>query len=290
MQPIDVAHRYFEAWQRHDGAAIVAMFVEGGSYSDPATGQSLSGAAIAGYAGSLWAAFPDLSFEIVSAASAGDGLVAGQWIMRGTNSGSMRGLPPTGRTVALPGADFIQVEGDKIRSVQGYFDMGTLSAQLGLQTVVQPYIAGPFCFGTSVSVQSGKRTKPGTFGITMLQVGSDQEVEQVRGYSRAIAVEMLKMRGFIGWVGAMIGHRMMTITAWEKPEDVQQLRNGSHQKAMQEFFSPERYLGGMTSVWVPERINPMWVRCPRCGRMASSDRHQGQCECGEMLPEPPAYW
>jgi hypothetical protein len=210
--------------------------------------------------------------------------------MRGTNSGSMRGLPPTGRPVALPGADFIQIEGNKIRSVQGYFDTRTLSEQLGLQTVVQPYTAGPFCFGTSLSVQSGKHTKPGAFSITALQVRSEQEVEQVRAYSRPIAVEMLKMRGFIGWVGATLGHRMLTITAWENPEDIQQLRNGTHQKAMQEFFGPEHYVSGSTSVWIPERINPMWVRCSNCGRMASYERHEGQCECGERLPEPPTYW
>lgn len=291
MQPIDVALRYFEAWQRHDGAAIVAAFAEGGSYSDPATGRPLSGQAIAGYAGGLWAAFPDLSFDVASVAPAGEGTIAAQWIMRGTNSGPMQGLPPTGRPVALPGADFIQVEGDKIRSVQGYFDMKTFSEQLGLQTVVQPYTAGPFCFGTSASVQSGKRTRPGAFSITALQARSGQEVEQVRAYSRSIAADMLNMPGFIGWVGVILGQRMMTITAWEKPEDIRHLRaNGTHQKAVQEFFSPERYVGGVTSVWIPERINAMRVRCPHCDRMVDYDRQQGRCECGEMLPEHPPYW
>jgi hypothetical protein len=101
---------------------------------------------------------------------------------------------------------------------------------------------------------------------------------------------MLKMRGFIGWVGAVIGHRMLTITAWENPEDVQQLRNGTHQKAMQEFFGREHYAAGMTSVWIPERINAMWVRCPHCDRKANYYREQGRCECGEMLPEHPPYW
>jgi predicted ester cyclase len=78
-------------------------------------GQPLAGPAIAAYASGLWAAFPDLSFEIVSAAPAGDRMIAAQWIMRGTNRASMQGLPPTGRTVALPGADFIQVEGEQVR-------------------------------------------------------------------------------------------------------------------------------------------------------------------------------
>jgi hypothetical protein len=42
--------------------------------------------------------------------------------MKGTNTGPFAGGPPTGQSVALPGADFITVEGNKISSVQGYFD------------------------------------------------------------------------------------------------------------------------------------------------------------------------
>jgi hypothetical protein len=218
-------------------------------------------------------------------------MVAAQWIMHGTNRGSMRGLPPTGRSVSLPGADFIQVEGDKIRSVQGYFDMKTFSEQLGLQTIVQPYTAGPFCFGTSTSVQSGKHTKPGAFSITALQVRSNEEVEHVRTYSRSIAGDMLKMSGFIGWVGVLLGQRMITLTAWENLDDIRQLHaHGTHQKAMQEFFGPKCYASAMTSVWVPERINAVWVRCPQCDRMVNYERQQGHCECGEMLPEPLPYW
>jgi len=290
MQPIDIAQQYFEAWQRHDAAAIVATFAEGGTYSDPATDQPLTGQAIGQYTGGLWAAFPDLSFEIISAAPAGEGLVAAQWIMHGTNRGSMQGLPPTGCSVALPGADFIRVEGEKIRSVEGYFDMKTFSQQLGLQAIVQPHAVGPFSFGTSVSVQSGKRTRPGTFTITALQVRSDQEVEQVRGYSRAIAPEMLEMEGFISWVGVTIGHRMLTITAWEGPEHVRQLQQGTHKQAMKEFFGPDRYVGGSTSVWIPERIGTMWVRCSSCGQMVDYHRQQGKCHCGALLPEHPPYW
>lgn len=98
------------------------------------------------------------------------------------------------------------------------------------------------------------------------------------------------MPGFIGWVGVTIGQRMSTITAWENPEDIRQLHNGTHQKAMQDFFGPQHYAGGTTSVWIPERVNSMWVRCPVCGRMVSIERFQGKCECGELLPEHPPYW
>jgi steroid delta-isomerase-like uncharacterized protein len=287
---VDVVQQYFDAWNAHDASAIVALFAPEGSYSDPTTGQALRGQAIAGYASGLWAAFPDLSFEPAGTVAAPDGLLAAQWVMRGTNQGPILGMPPTGQTVALPGVDLIVLDGAKIRSVQGYFDTRTFVEQLGLQVVVQPQTAGPFVFGTSVMVQSGKRTRPGAFSMTMIDVRSDQEAEQVRSASRQIVTEMRDMRGFISWVGVVTGHRLMTITAWEDPEDPRQLfQNGTHSESVKQFFSPEFANGGMASVWVPERIS-LWVRCSVCGRMVSYDRTQGQCPCGERLPEPPPYW
>ena len=84
MDALTIAQHYFDTSNRHDAASIVAAFAEGGTYSDPTTGGPLSAEAIAGYATGLWASFPDLAFEIVSAGLAGNGVVAAQWIMRGT--------------------------------------------------------------------------------------------------------------------------------------------------------------------------------------------------------------
>ena len=78
--------------------------------------QGLSGPDLAEHVSGLFAAFPDLSFEIVSAAAAGPERVVARWLMRGTNSGPFRGNPATNRSVARPGVDFIVVESDKIRS------------------------------------------------------------------------------------------------------------------------------------------------------------------------------
>jgi steroid delta-isomerase-like uncharacterized protein len=287
---LSITQKYFEAWNRHDGGGIVATFAEGGTYTDPSA-PALTGEAIAAYAGSLWAAFPDLSFELAGATLAGNGLVATQWLMKGTNTGLFQGLPPSGRSVALPGADFIQIEGDKIRSVQGYFDAGEVPRQLGLQILVQPDALGPFRFSMATAVQSGKRAKPGAFSITSIQARSEGEVEQLGEYGRQIAEDMLQMPGFLGWTGLVIGDRLLTVTAWDNPESPRQLtREGTHLQAMQAFFGPEIAAGGYTSGWVPERINATWVRCTQCGRMADYERANGQCECGQALPELPPYW
>ena len=285
-----VAQAYFDAWNRRDAEGIVAAFAEGGTYSDPLA-RGLTDGAIAGYARGLWQSFPDLSFDLIGQTLVGDGVVAAQWVMKGTNTGSFQGLPPSGRTVQLPGADFIRIEGDKIRSVQGYFDAGEVPRQLGLQVMVQPTVLGHYQFGYGVAVQSGKTSKPGAFSITVLHARSDQEREQVRDYSRKIAAEMLAMPGFIGWTGLVIGDRMLTVTAWDDPESPRQLmREGTHVQAMKGFFGPEIAAGGYTSVWVPERFNATWVRCPECGRMTGYEKAEGRCSCGQALPEPPPYW
>lgn len=149
--------------------------------------------------------------------------MAAQWLMRGTNKGPSQGLPPTGRTFSLSGTDFIKVVEDRIRAVQGYFDSRAVPERLGLQVLVQPNAIGPFAFGVSTSVQTGKKNKPGAFSITALLARSDEELQRIRDLSRQTVVEMMQMEGFIAWVGMIIGRRMMTVTAWESPLNSQQL-------------------------------------------------------------------
>jgi steroid delta-isomerase-like uncharacterized protein len=138
MSALDAAKQYFDAWNRRSPEGIVDSIQPGGSYEDPLTGGPLSGAAIAQYAGGLFEAFPDLSFELISVAATGPNSVAAQWLMRGTNTGALQGAPPTGKVVTLAGADFISTDGNKVASVKGYFDSSEVSRQLGMQVIVQP--------------------------------------------------------------------------------------------------------------------------------------------------------
>ena len=92
--------------------------------------------------------------------------MAAQWIMKGTNYAPFMGGPPTKKTIALPGADFIAVEGDRVASVKGYFDQRTFVDQLGLQTTVQPFEIGPVQFGNSVRMNLGSPVKPGAMSLT----------------------------------------------------------------------------------------------------------------------------
>ena len=100
----------------------------------------------------------------------------------------------------------------------------------------------------------------------------------------------MHMDGVIGVSMFRIGDRGVTVSAWEKPEQTRQLmRGGMHGKAMQRFWS-ELGDAAYTSVWNPERINPMWVRCNACRKMNDYENSSGKCCCGEPLPEAPAYF
>lgn len=286
-----IAQQYFDAWNSRDAAGIVRCFAPGGTYEDPTSGGPLQGAAIGAYAERLWAAFPDLSFELGSVAETGDGTVAAEWTMRGTNTGSFNELPPTGARVELPGADFVRTEGGHITSVRGYFDSGTVPRALGLDVIVQPKAIGPFAFGISSRVTAGSQATPGAFSITCLEARSEAEKEEVRERGRAVATEMLRMPGFISLVSVAVGDRMMTISAWETPEAPRQLMaGGAHRDAAGRFFGPELARGGATGVWTPHRLNPRWVRCEKCGKMADSEKAAAACACGADLNAPIAYW
>src|ERR1700676_1043671 len=125
MNAVEVVQHANKTYNAHDADALAAVYTEGSTYSDSRDGQVFTGKGIANYAKAVWAAYPDASVELITVADTGGGLVAAQWVLRGTT--------PTGRTVTLPGASFTQVEGDKILSEQTYFDRQILLEQLGLK-------------------------------------------------------------------------------------------------------------------------------------------------------------
>lgn len=289
MDAVTVAKRYFEAWNRHDPAALVAVFAEGGTYSDPVAGE-VTGQGIGDHAARLFTAFPDIAFEASNYGKIAERIVAAQWRMRGVNSGVFRGMPPTGKAIDVEGADYFTIDGDRVRSVKVYFDPTAAPKQLGLQVLIQPRTLGPAEFGYSTSVQTGKRNRPGAFAVTFVQARSDQEVEEVRGFCRKTLRELVNMPGFISALTAVVGHRMYTTSAWESPEAIDQLSNGTHKEASDRFFNSNLTAAGAFSVWVPLRISPMKVRCTACARMVDYEKTAGKCSCGETLPAPPPYW
>jgi len=289
------AEAYFDAWNAHDPEAVAAAFTEDGTYTDPTVGQPpLNGEALAEHARALFTGFPDLTFEILRAQPHDNGTrgaTAASWLMRGTNTGPLRGLAPTGRAVALRGVDVITFAGDKIKSVEGLFDRQTLSEQLGVQMRTLPPAAGPFQFGYGVRATSGSTKVPGAVSLTWLDVRSPQEAEQVKLTAAAIAAEMTSEPGFIGWLAVEIGSRLYTITAWDDADAIGALmRSTTHKEAISQFFNEDLGAAAATGVWRVHHLNPVRVRCLSCGQMTVPAASDAECDCGEPLPESPPYW
>jgi steroid delta-isomerase-like uncharacterized protein len=289
------AQAYFDAWNARDPEAVAAAFAEDGTYTDPTVaGPPLSGLALAEHVRDMLTGFPDLTFEILHTQpqdNGTSGAVIARWLMRGTNTGPLRGLAPTGRRVELRGVDVITIAGGEIKSVEGLFDRETLSEQLGSQMRAQPPSADPFQFGYAVRTTSGRTTTPGAVSLTWIDVRSEQEADQVKLTAAAIGAELTGEPGFISWLGLEIGSRLYTITAWEDAEAVGALlRNATHKEAVKQFFNADLGAAAATGVWRVHHLNPVRVRCLSCGQMTDPVRCNGTCDCGQPLPESPPYW
>ncbi|MGE3138996.1 MAG: ester cyclase [Thermoleophilia bacterium] len=287
MDATDVAERYFAAWNAHDSQALEATFAPGGRYRDPGVPEGLDAAGTGAYAEGLWTVFPDLAFAVDDVVEEG-GTVWSRWTMTGTDTGGMRGLPPTDRRIAVEGADLIHVAGDAVVSVQGFFDGGAVPRQLGMQVIVQPSTVGPFTFGVCTHAAKAA-TEPGAVTLTVLERRGQEEYEEIRSRARDTVVDLMGMPGFISWLGVTAGTRHYTITAWESPEAVANLRDSpAHAEAMERFYASGLGAGAQTGVWTPHRLNGMWVRCTDCDEMVPAAA--GRCGAGHELPEAPAYW
>lgn len=131
MSDMQVVNRFFDAWNRHDAAAVEATFGEGATYADPTVPGGVSGANLLAVVQGFLTAFPDMSIEIAHAIDGGTGMIAVEYVVRGTHTGPLGPMPATGRSFAMPGVDIFRVEGGAIREARGHFDTGTLFAQLG---------------------------------------------------------------------------------------------------------------------------------------------------------------
>ena len=289
MSAIEAARRYVDAWNARDTAALAASFGPGGTYEDPNTGGPIGTGPLGAYASGLWSAFPDLRFEEVGWQECGGGGVTLQWLMRGINRGSLRGLPPTGATIALPGVDVIAVRDGAVQRVQGFFDRTTLMEQLGVMSVVQPHSVGPIRFGICTQVRAANQAPPGALSLTMIDARSDEEVQRIREASRQIMLQLPSMPGFLTFQGAVVGRRLTTVTLWETSEAARQvMREANHRRATAQMLGGE--LGGAfhASTWTLERRGELRVRCPDCDRLRDRTT-MPVCECG-TAGEMPAFW
>ncbi len=76
-------------------------------------------------------AFPDMRVTIDDEVAEGD-RVAWRWTLTGTNTGSMMGMPATGKRVTMTGTDILRIVGGKITERWVNFDQLGMLQQLGV--------------------------------------------------------------------------------------------------------------------------------------------------------------
>lgn len=126
--------KYVEGWNTHDPDMVVEQFADGGTFTDPYVEEPLQGDEIGDYVAETIEGFPDVQFEdrVMPTEIDGEfGLVA-EWTMRGTHTGNLDWLPPTGRTIELDGVDVVEFSDDGIAKITGYYDQKEFAEQLGL--------------------------------------------------------------------------------------------------------------------------------------------------------------
>jgi len=283
--------RYFSAWNAHDADGIAGVFAPDGTYEDPTTRGAIGPAALGDVARGLWAAFPDLRFE-VSSRHVGETQATVEWVMRGTNHGPfISGVEPAGATASLQGVDVFTVADGCIRRIRGYFDREALAEALGLMVIVQPSAQGPATFGYSMRVASGPSRPPGVIALTWIQGADEDEKARIRGHARHNVRDFLAEPGFISIVTGFTGLRGFTVTAWEDEAAMSRGLATHHAVAMDELFTQPFVAAVWTSVWQPSRINRIWVRCTACASLQDvTDDHRACTACQASLPERPAFW
>ena len=132
MEIPQIVRSYIEAWSTADLDGYLAAFAPDGTYSDPNLPEPTLAHGLKDHFAGFFAGFPDASCETVALDAISDNVSVWRFIIRGTTTGSLRGLPPTGHRVEVPGCEFIEVRGYQIRRVQGYIDRLTMLNQLGL--------------------------------------------------------------------------------------------------------------------------------------------------------------
>jgi steroid delta-isomerase-like uncharacterized protein len=119
-----------DAWNKRDFARMRDLMHPEYSYTGGDGQEQKSPDAGLAVAHMFADAFPDGRIDIVSIKEAGDTAIV-EFIGRGTHKGQLMELAPTGKTMALPVCNVIEVRDGKIYREREYMDMMTMMTQLG---------------------------------------------------------------------------------------------------------------------------------------------------------------
>jgi steroid delta-isomerase-like uncharacterized protein len=129
--PGALARRFVAAHNAHDVDGMLALLAEPFEYRDPAAPAPVrTRDELAALYRGLFAAFPDLRFEVTDALFGDDGAFL---VLRttGTGAGTWAGKDMRARTIAVEEAALFRATGDRLWLVHFFSDTLTLDRQLG---------------------------------------------------------------------------------------------------------------------------------------------------------------
>ena len=129
--PASIAREYLECVNRRDFDRVRQLFDSGYSYTG-GDGQRQDGPqAGIDFVQMYLSAFPDAKSEIRQVHTACDTAVL-EFIARGTHTGDLMAIAPTGRKVEMPVCTVLDIRNGKITAEREYFDMLHMMQQLGV--------------------------------------------------------------------------------------------------------------------------------------------------------------
>ena len=136
---MSVLHENRRLWQRHVLAenrrsieALLETLCSAPIYKIMATSATFKGRdQVAQFYIELFEGVPDAAFELINAFVGEEGVVE-ESILRGTQRGTLFGIPPTGREIALPLTIVFPILNGQIMGERLYFDLATLARELGV--------------------------------------------------------------------------------------------------------------------------------------------------------------
>jgi steroid delta-isomerase-like uncharacterized protein len=124
--------RYWaEVWNEHDLGALDGLVASDSVLHTPPPALPPGPEGFRQYAGMYLSAFPDARVTVDQMVAEGD-LVVTHWTGRGTHTGELMGIAPTGKRSDVQGVTIDRVAGDRIAEEWTYFQETLLMQQLGV--------------------------------------------------------------------------------------------------------------------------------------------------------------
>ena len=122
---------YDDAWNKHNPAVVDEIYAaDWVDTSPPIPGIPQTRDGLKQFMGEYLRAYPDARITIEDQLVEGDRVVT-RWTGRGTQTGQLMELPPTGKKVAVPGVQIDRFSGGKIVESWTLFDQLGMLQQLG---------------------------------------------------------------------------------------------------------------------------------------------------------------